>query len=499
MHDRLVSRGFWSFHVAVQLVGVAALSACAAASPEPGRQGFQTAPGSSATSSVDASTPAVAPTLDAGDASLSDAAGTRPLVADSALPGFGSNPEFPGPDSVFVAPAPDSSAAEGGAIDGGLDGSAADGAALSDALVDEMPLPCGSIPEHYFHVAGAGSGTFSGCAPKTCAGSSIADIEANRSIELVVVGTSQYAGCTVIDGDLYVNQHPAASLPDLRCLERVTGNMVIWNSPRLTTLAGLESLVEVDGDLELGLHATLHIANQGLVEQNALSALRAVGGSLKMTGGSALTNVGTFTALAAIRRELFVSFEQSTLEFSGMNALQTIGGALSFWRPEGMKAVTHAFQSLQGIGGMFLIWGATELTSLSGFPSLTCVGSHVLIGSRNPDLGDGYSIDNPRLRAVAPFPSLKQIAGDVVIERQNALVQFDMLSTVKSIGGSLYVSDNARLSDLALDGLQTVDGSFIVARNPALSSCPVRIVEQRLRVAGPLLGTVDVTGNLACN
>lgn len=91
---------------------------------------------------------------------------------------------------------------------------------------------------------------------------------------------SVFEGCTTVEGDIIVSHHPNADLQQLSCLEHLTGSLVIWASPALTSLDGLEALQKVDGDLSLGYYQSFLDDNARLARIDALSNLRVVGGSL---------------------------------------------------------------------------------------------------------------------------------------------------------------------------------------------------------------------------
>lgn len=229
---------------------------------------------------------------------------------------------------------------------------------------------------------GAGSGAISGCAPRTCQGVDIAALETAAPLEQYKSDVSAFAGCTEITGDVVVSAHAGSDLHDLSCLERVGGTVVIWNSPQLRSLDGLESLSEVGGSFELGEHLSLSVANDQLEHFDALSRLQAIGGRLSITGDPALQRFGELPSLRVVGGEVFIEFLYGASEIAGLNALEYVGGTFSLWRPEGLERVS-GLQSLRTIEGSFVLWGATDLTVLDGFPALECIGAGVMRPARS--------------------------------------------------------------------------------------------------------------------
>ena len=223
------------------------------------------------------------------------------------------------------------------------------------------------------------------------------------------------------------------------------------------------------------MHASLTIANEGLLDFDALENLRAVGGRLAVSGGDALQRFGALPALEIVGGEVFFEFFRGVEELAGLNALRYVGGGFNLWRPEGLRRVT-GLQSLETIAQYFLVWGATDLVELNSLPRLACIGEYVDIG------GSASWETNPVLRKVHAFPALRRTT-DLYLEWNPQLEEFEMFRDVEQ-AGSLLVTNNPRLTSLPLDRLSSAD-SFQVNDNPLLSECGLREAAMRAQ------GTVD--------
>lgn len=296
------------------------------------------------------------------------------------------------------------------------------------------PSVCPSVPTALLHVSNAGDGTHSGCPERRCAGLMLSN-DADQ-VAKIAAPLATYRGCTAVSGDLLINMQQTSDLTELACLELVTGRLVIWNSPGLQTLQGLESLREVGGDLNLGYYQYLGSANDALTGFDGLESLQVVGGDLFLSGGLELRSLGEFPLLAAVGGKLFIALHAAD-DLSGLNALRFIGGALSLWHANGLRTIS-GLRSLESIAGAFMVEGAADLTELPELSKLTC-------------------------------------SGGVVIEGNSALVRFDTLGTLKSVAGDVTIRDNPLLPICALRQKLTELGPSQIA------------------------GTVTLTGELECS
>jgi hypothetical protein len=210
-----------------------------------------------------------------------------------------------------------------------------------------------------------------------------------------------------ITGDLRIEDSDLVDLSDLWCVERVAGDLIVGRpnatssgapagNHRLVSLAGLESLVEVDGDVSIFDAPTLTSV--------ALPSLRSIGGDVVLGSAPALT----------------------TLE---LPVLDQIGGDVQVWQVgltslSGLDRVDHL--------GALVIDDAPALTDLAGLAALTEVD---LLSLTN----------NPALVDVTGLYGLQAVHGDVMIARNHALTDAAaqaLVDEIDVIEGDVYVGDN---------------------------------------------------------
>jgi hypothetical protein len=382
----------------------------------------------------------------------------------------------------------------GGTTGAGGTGSATDAATTSsrDAAEPIVQTGCEVLPKSAFAVPGAGSGERSHCAARTCAGTPVGADLSNTWTEVHL--PDAYAGCTTIEGSLVVSRDTSADLSVLACLERVTGDVLVWQNDGLTTLHGLESLMLVDGTFSVGYLGSLSATNRGLTSFSALQSLQVVGGDL-FIDADPLTTLAGLDALVAVGGDLAFHLWDSLqvgrhdLDLSGLGSLQVINGGLTIDGGAGLARIS-GLRALRTLGKDLAVSGAPDLGALS-LPALACIGGNVMIQP-------GYLQPNTSLHDVGPFPSLSRIRGWVSIVDEPALASVD-LNAVRSVeGGTLRISGNPRLTRVGLGALSIAADDVVVSTNPALLECPSIDLGARLARSGWTHHLV-VDGDLSCS
>lgn len=155
------------------------------------------------------------------------------------------------------------------------------------------------------------------------------------------------ATCTVITGNLVLEDTDITDLTPLANLTSIGGILILNNNDSLTSLEGLESLTNVGGNVD--------IDNNNLVTSlEPLASLQTIGGFLDIDK-TALTNLTGLGALESIGGELFINQNDQLTSLVGLDSLSSIGSYLE-------------------------ITGNPLLTSLNGLETLTSIGGGVYIG-----------------------------------------------------------------------------------------------------------------------
>merc|ERR1711977_26361 len=222
------------------------------------------------------------------------------------------------------------------------------------------------------------------------------------------------------------------------------GGLEVTNTMNLVSLAPLENLEVVDGNLAISYNAALTAIS--------LPSLTEVGGLLVIAENAALTGIS-------------------------LPSLTEVGG----WYLGIMKNAALArisLPSLTEVADLILLEGNAALTDLS-LPSLTEVGGHLgisynaaLAGISLPSLTEvgGYlAIDyNDALTAIS-LPSLTEVGGWLAIYRNAALAGISLPSLTEVVGGSLEIYENAALPGISLPSLTEV-AKLLLKENDALAS-----------------------------
>jgi hypothetical protein len=302
-----------------------------------------------------------------------------------------------------------------------------------------------------------------------------------------------FIGCTEVTNSVVITGYTGTDLSALHCLEHVGGDMVVQYSPGLVTLHGLESLTLVGGQLGIGYHGSNFANSEHLVNIAALSGLRAVAGDLDISGGDALESLAGLESLVAVGGQLMVAPETMAgrqLDISGMNSLVWIGKDLQIWRPENVARAT-GFRALRTVGGGFYLWGAPDMVEFPKLPSLECIRGTLDIGDTQ------FGNDDAQIQDIA-LPALRRIGGDVLIDDLVGLQKLSLFDTVEEVGGStISITGDPTLTSVPVSALRSFQGALLVTTDPLLDACPLRDFASRLRTGG-WGGMEDFTGTPAC-
>jgi hypothetical protein len=201
-----------------------------------------------------------------------------------------------------------------------------------------------------------------------------------------------YSVCTALPGSLYIS-----NISDLSFLNNVTsvaGNLVIEQAPDLVSLAGLDNLVSVGGDLQLdniGIADTEELMNltsvggtlsfqslPALQDLTGLSGLTAVPGSLSIDDNNLLTDISGLSNIISVGGSLSVNNNAILPSLTGLGAVATVDGALSVFNNP-LLANLDALSGLQILGGDLALGNLPLITSLNGLANISSLVGQVVI------------------------------------------------------------------------------------------------------------------------
>lgn len=150
------------------------------------------------------------------------------------------------------------------------------------------------------------------------------------------------------------------------------------------------------------------------------------------------------------------------LGLSGMTALKEIGGTL---RIDDMDSVLDftGLEALERIGGDFIVMDNSELASFAGLFSLKEIGGKLEI------------TNNGKLTTLLASSSLRYLGltpkSDLLIQRNDNLLEIPGLQAIKEIKGKLLIQSNKLLKNIdGLSGIGLVDSSIYIYGNGALEN-----------------------------
>ncbi len=330
---------------------------------------------------------------------------------------------------------------------------------------------------------------------------------------------ARLAGCSVVEGSLWIQNSNLSDLNGLRHLSEVQGDLSIDNNHNLYDLSGLGNLHTVRGTLTISY-------NNQLGNVDALSNLRTIGegGSdhhVQIQNNPSLTTIQGLSGVSTITGDLNIDDNDSLYNLSGLEGLQHVGATLSITDNDALDNI-NALSNLDGVGdpvsggdlyirsnsALSSIW-LTDLGYVGG--SLEIEGNPSLGGSNNLNSvatvgGRLYIYDNDNLTHLDAFNYLGEVGADLTIEENDnlesvglasltsvqgslsirynryALTDLSGLGFLSSVKGELYIEYNDSLVNLGLGALSYLGSSGYVNYNSQLPSCQVDALMTQLGV-----------------
>lgn len=158
--------------------------------------------------------------------------------------------------------------------------------------------------------------------------------------------------CIRVSGDVQIDGTDLDTLAGLERLVEIGGDLRIVDNSRLTSLDGLDGLRHVEGKVELLENRAL-----GRVSLKRLEEAE----ELVFSGTSLLSQLGGLTALTQVRGRLYLAGHQALTDLHGLERLERVG-ALSLEQ-------NPALASLDGLDGLLDIEGALVVRSNPALPA----------------------------------------------------------------------------------------------------------------------------------
>lgn len=188
----------------------------------------------------------------------------------------------------------------GGAEAGTGDGEAGESADANDTAADDGNESGGNF-------------TGLGCqAPPSCDGGTLSEwtrLATEADMQAVM-------GVTAIGSNLEIAESEFECLDFLACLETIDGDLTIFGNENLKSIAGLEAVSTISGNVSISSNAFETLAG--------FSALREVQ-QLRISRNDQLTSISGFSDLSVIQTTLSIQDNPVLDDISGLNGLKAVG------------------------------------------------------------------------------------------------------------------------------------------------------------------------------
>ena len=173
---------------------------------------------------------------------------------------------------------------------------------------------------------------------------------------------SDFPNCITIEGDVEISGDEITNLNGLNVLISVEGELDIGYTTALSNLTGLENIST--------LRETLRIyMNSGLSSLSGLDNLTTIGGNLRITNNTILTDLSALNNITTIPENLRVYMNDSLTNLSGMENITSVGDNLRITNNISLINIS-ALNNLSSIGGELAVDNNDALISITGLENI---------------------------------------------------------------------------------------------------------------------------------
>lgn len=343
-----------------------------------------------------------------------------------------------------------------------------------------------------------------------------------------------------VTGNVVISQNDLlTNLEGLTSLTNVGETFEVWTNSNLTSLEGVENLIQVNG------WRIVINDNQNLQSLNGLNGLAQIpNGNLEIFDNQNLTDLQSLSNLTSIN-ELKIYNNNLLQTLSGLDNIETMSNLILTNNPNLQICSTPSICDYLGNGGISTINGnsigcssGTEIQQfcegfsecpqgdvvletqhdvdlfLLQYPDCTLIQGNLSIGvgTGNSDISDleglqniekisgKLSISNTSLTDLSGLNSLTQIGSDLIIKNNMDLENLSALTSLTSINGSAIIIENNNAL-MSLSGLDNINPESIVnlilQSSSSLSTCNINSICMYVSTFGSVY---TISGNAhGCN
>lgn len=213
-----------------------------------------------------------------------------------------------------------------------------------------------------------------------------------------------------------------ASLTTVNLFPGITiGQDILIESGKSVSLAGLESLTEINGNLTLSAPIT---------SLDGLKNVSMINGNISITS-SALVSLSGLKWPSVTYGSVVLSCPKVT-DMTPLKEVATVNGDLTL---DGMGCTTIGLPALTHINGSFSVKSCSALTTINSLSNLTAVNGDMLI----------YRC--PKLTALPSFSPDLEIRDNIEVDDCDILTNISSIGQIRSAGRVLRFTENDKLSD----------------------------------------------------
>ena len=273
-------------------------------------------------------------------------------------------------------------------------------------------------------------------------------------------------GCETFEGNITINS--IDQLAQLQNVCEVVGNVSLSGITGLTVLPDFNNLFSITGSLTIN-------SNLVLTNISGLENLRQVG-ALTISNHPELITISAFDNL--ITGSVDIRLNPKLTSVTGFGKIESAASLIIFNNP--VLSNIPSFSNLKQVGG--ISFGATAITQISGFNSLTEIQNGFSIGGNQSlvtitgfnsltHIGDFFNFEgNPLLSEVSGFANLETVGGFLQLHNNPVLATIPEFNALRSINTSYFsIRSSAIVTLNGFDNLEHVVG-FSIFDNPVLQS-----------------------------
>lgn len=232
---------------------------------------------------------------------------------------------------------------------------------------------------------------------------------------------SSFPNCTEIAGNLTITGSDITDLSALSNLTDVEGSLLLRFNFDLDSLAGLDHISSVEGNLEVS-------GNNDLATLSELANVSSLGGSLLIGNNNDLTSLTGLDGLSSVPGDIVISRNDHLISLAALN-------------------------NISSLGGMLVIAVNNKLTTLAGLESISAVGGNLDISL------------NEALVSLAGLDNITSVDGEITIIFNDILTDITAISNISpGTISDLRIRNNPLLAECAVESVCTY---LMVADNPA--------------------------------